>query len=57
MRSTFVAGLASRAPCSLALCSVMSFVGYDYHKERERRPSDEWQSLTDEELPTGDDGL
>ena len=37
--------------------SVMSFVGYDYQKQRERQPSDEWQSLTDEELPPGDDGF
>ena len=35
--------------------SVMSFVGYDYQKERERQPSGEWQSITEEELPTGDD--
>ncbi|KAI0765061.1 hypothetical protein C8Q74DRAFT_1285825 [Fomes fomentarius] len=43
--------------CADGTIYVMSFVGYDYHKERERQPSDEWQSLTDEELPTGDDGL
>ena len=35
--------------------SVMSFVGYDYQKERPRQLSNEWQSITEEELPTGDD--
>ena len=35
--------------------SVMSFVGYDYQKERARQPSEEWASITEEELPTGDD--
>ena len=34
--------------------SVMSFVGYDYHKEKSMLPEGDWQSLTDEELPTGD---
>ena len=37
------------------ISSVMSFVGYDYHKEKNALPEGEWQSLTDEELPTGDD--
>ena len=36
-------------------CSVMSFVGYDYQKQKERQPSEEWTSLTEEELPDGGD--
>ena len=35
--------------------SVMSFVGYDYQKQKERQPSEEWTSLTEEELPDGGD--
>ncbi|KAI0746670.1 hypothetical protein C8Q80DRAFT_1176639 [Daedaleopsis nitida] len=40
--------------CADGTIYVMSFVGYDYQKERQRQPSGEWQSITEEELPTGD---
>ncbi|RPD65381.1 hypothetical protein L226DRAFT_550735 [Lentinus tigrinus ALCF2SS1-7] len=39
--------------CADGTIYVMSFVGYDYQKERQ--PSSEWQSITEEELPTGGD--
>ena len=35
--------------------SVMSFVGYDYQKQKERQPSGEWTSIMEEEFPDGDD--
>lgn len=30
----------------------MSFVGYDYQKDRRPQPN-EWESLTEEEMPVG----
>ncbi|RDX41621.1 hypothetical protein OH76DRAFT_1489321 [Lentinus brumalis] len=41
--------------CADGTIYVMSFVGYDYQKEKERFPSSEWQSITEEELPLGSD--
>ncbi|KAH9919472.1 uncharacterized protein BXZ73DRAFT_92072 [Epithele typhae] len=39
--------------CADGTIYVMSFVGYDYQKEKAPRP-EEWQSLTEEELPSGE---
>ncbi|TBU58293.1 hypothetical protein BD310DRAFT_819714 [Dichomitus squalens] len=41
--------------CADGTIYVMSFVGYDYQKQKERQPSEEWTSLTEEELPNADD--
>lgn len=41
--------------CADGSIYVMSFVGYDYQKQKERQPSGEWTSIMDEELPDEDD--